>query len=782
MALTRERIRVSYCSVFKKIVIRNLGVLRAFDAGTSPELSQLSLFYARNGRGKSTLTAALRAARNGSSSTVLARRSLGNNAAAPHITLISDGGNRLFKDGVWQHDRAPIEVFDAEFIADNVFAGEMTTLEHDRGLFAIIVGEEGVRLNRLLERFKEHAKKAKMALDSAEEALADHMPSDLSYEEFFALGENPAYQQRLETAEKELRAVREADKIAALKGLEKVEAPRLPENLETVLSATVPDIDTAARDRLAEHFKHFGLGKSGEAWVDFGVEHMKDGECPFCARPDADELGMVTLYGQIFGEEYKAHLATISRTLEEIEEVLSEEARTKVSTAIAENLEASKEWAKYGKFETALPPCDALATDLREAHEAAKGRMDKKRSAPLEVVEDDEELRRARDAILRAETALTAYNEAVDAWNEETKAVQSKSTGSEDDAMLAVKNAKRRIARTEDDGVQRRIEAYLKASRRDKRAKKMRQLTQQRLKDANEAAADHYHERVNHYLGRFGVSARITRPKSSMAGNMGSADYSLVIRGEEIARQRGRVADAIPHFRNTLSSGDKTTLALAFFLAKLDHDGELDKKVVVFDDPLASHDSHRRGKTVEAIKEITGRCVQLILLSHDEYFLRDVEKRCGGVTTATYQMEYTDGGEWSAAKHVQLVDLCKSDHAKRLDKLIAYADNRTGDPDDIVLHVRQVLETHFRRSFTAYFPHNRNLGQIVRDIDGYSGAHPCAGVRDRLDALNTSTCDNHHGDDADVIPKKGVDPDELKVIVTDALEIIGAREPSRPES
>ena len=488
---------------------------------------------------------------------------------------------------------------------------------------------------------------------------------------------------------------------------------------------------------------------------------------------------MVTLYGQIFGETYKAHIATISISLEELEEALSEVARTKVVTSIADNFEASKEWAKYGKFETELPSPETLAADLREAHETAKALLDKKRAAPLEMVEDDEQLRSARDAIARVEAAMTSYNEAVEAWNEETKAVQSKSAGSEEDAMLAVKNAKRRIARSEDDGVQRRIEAYLRASRRDKRAKKMRQVTQQRLKDENEAAADHYHERVNYYLGRFGVSAKITRPKSSMAGNAGSADYSLVIRGEEIARQRGRVAGAIPHFRNTLSSGDKTTLALAFFLAKLDHDGELDKKVVVFDDPLASHDSHRRGKTVEAVKELTGRCVQLILLSHDEYFLRDVEKRCGGVTIATYQMEYTDGDEWSAAKHVQLVDLCKSDHAKRLDKLIAYADNRTGDPDDIVLHVRQVLETHFRRSFTAYFPHNRNLGQIVRDIDNYSGAHPCAGVRDRLDALNSSTCDNHHGDDADVNPKKGVDPDELKLIVTDALELIGARKSPR---
>lgn len=68
----------------------------------------------------------------------------------------------------------------------------------------------------------------------------------------------------------------------------------------------------------------------------------------------------------------------------------------------------------------------------------------------------------------------------------------------------------------------------------------------------------------------------------------------------------------------------------------------------------------------------------------------------------------------------------------------------------------------------------------VRDIDNYSGAHPCAGVRDKIDELNKATCDHHHGESAEAVPKTGVDPDELKVIVEDTLEVIGAREPSSP--
>src|SRR5690606_17151466 len=109
---------VTFPLVFSKFVIRNVGVLRAFDTPGSPKLSQLTLFYAGNGRGKSTLTSVLRAARDGCSNTVLARQSLGNGGAAPDITLIADLGSIRFYNGKWKTKGAPIEVFDTTFIAD----------------------------------------------------------------------------------------------------------------------------------------------------------------------------------------------------------------------------------------------------------------------------------------------------------------------------------------------------------------------------------------------------------------------------------------------------------------------------------------------------------------------------------------------------------------------------------------------------------------------------------------------------------------------------------------
>lgn len=184
-------------------------------------------------------------------------------------------------------------------------------------------------------------------LKDAEAALEDDLPSDISRMGFFALAANPAYADRLDKAEKALKAVQQAEKIAALKQLDTITAPALPADTATVLSATVPDIDAAARERLADHFRHFKLGKQGEAWVNYGIEHIHHDACPFCARPNADELGMVTLYGQIFGEQYKAHMTTITDAATTLDDTLGEDARTTIAATLTANAASAKAWEQY---------------------------------------------------------------------------------------------------------------------------------------------------------------------------------------------------------------------------------------------------------------------------------------------------------------------------------------------------------------------------------------------------------------------------------------------------
>src|SRR5260370_31817817 len=79
--------------------------------------------------------------------------------------------------------------------------------------------------------------------------------------------------------------------------------------------------------------------------------------------------------------------------------------------------------------------------------------------------------------------------------------------------------------------------------------------------------------------------------------------------------------DDAPCFKNTLSEGDKSTLAFAFFIAALEKTPELDKQIVVFDDPLSSLDETRREATARLLLALSPTVNQLLVCTHKKDFL-----------------------------------------------------------------------------------------------------------------------------------------------------------------
>lgn len=123
---------------------------KAFATPNAPQLAKLTQFYARNGRGKTTLSSVLRAASMGRADVLHGRRTFGTDPTVVQVTLVYTNGSISFASGRWTPRPAPIEVFDAGFIAENLFAGESVGLSHDRKLFSVILGaaEYGSPVNK----------------------------------------------------------------------------------------------------------------------------------------------------------------------------------------------------------------------------------------------------------------------------------------------------------------------------------------------------------------------------------------------------------------------------------------------------------------------------------------------------------------------------------------------------------------------------------------------------------------------------------------------------------
>ena len=169
--------------------------------------------------------------------------------------------------------------------------------------------------------------------------------------------------------------------------------------------------------------------------------------------------------------------------------------------------------------------------------------------------------------------------------------------------------------------------------------------------------------------------------------------------------------DTSPNFRNTLSESDKRLLAFAFFISLLSHDRDLDKKVVVFDDPMSSFDNERRRKTVHLITDVaykykeTGGTEtsvspkQKIILTHEDQFAKELERQMPCARTLKIK-EYIDTErKRSNIAHANFAqDFPNDDISHRIEKINEILDTRTFTKN-FELDCRVVLEHIFKRKY-----------------------------------------------------------------------------------
>jgi wobble nucleotide-excising tRNase len=112
---------------------------------------------------------------------------------------------------------------------------------------------------------------------------------------------------------------------------------------------------------------------------------------------------------------------------------------------------------------------------------------------------------------------------------------------------------------------------------------------------------------INACLHRLGAGFRIDYRQPDYRGKEPAAAYNILINNVPVSPRTANDDIAKPTFKNTLSAGDKSVLALAIFLATLRTRADLDEMIVVLDDPFTSMDEFRRMFTVNEINKLVPR-------------------------------------------------------------------------------------------------------------------------------------------------------------------------------
>jgi wobble nucleotide-excising tRNase len=99
------------------LLFRNIGQFDSVDQAANVPLSVLTLIYAENGRGKTTLTAIFRSLATGDPLPIIERRRI-TATHPPHVVIDCTGGppTAIFQANAWNRSQPNIIVFDDTFI------------------------------------------------------------------------------------------------------------------------------------------------------------------------------------------------------------------------------------------------------------------------------------------------------------------------------------------------------------------------------------------------------------------------------------------------------------------------------------------------------------------------------------------------------------------------------------------------------------------------------------------------------------------------------------------
>lgn len=698
-------------------LIRNIGQFDSVTAGANIPLARLALVYSENGRGKTTLAAILRSLATGDPIPIAERRRLAAQHP-PHVVLVCTGGplDAMFQNNAWNRQLRNMAVFDDQFVDQNVYSGLAVEPGHRQNLHDLILGDQGVLLNRNLQQLVARIETHNTALRAMAAAIPAAERGPFEVDDFCALPVRADIDAAIQAAERNLAASQEQDPIRNTPPLDILSLPGFDVvAIDQLLRQDLGALDAAAAARVQAHLATLGPG--GETWVAEGMRHIPQapaGEpiCPFCAQG----LGgspVIQHYRAYFSDAYAALKLAVTESLATLNRMHGGDILATFERAVRVVGQRRQFWSRFCEVPEAEIETVAVALDWQTARQAVAAALTAKLAAPLERMTLTQEARAAIAAIEAHRQAVIAIDQQLQQANAAIRLVKEQAAAG-NTAALAADLARLKTTKARHEP---RIVALCTNYLTEKAAKV---LTEQQREQARTALDQHRaaafpacQAAVNDYLQRFNAGFRLDSVVSANIRAGSACNYNVIINQTAVRIAGGIPVPGNPSFQNTLSAGDRNTLALAFFFATLDQDPALADKIVVIDDPISSLDEHRSLTTVQEIRRLCQRVTQVIVLSHSKAFLCGIWEGANPNARAALQISRDAVGSTIEAWDVN--NDCITEHDRRHSLLRQYIANRVPNNREVAQAIRPTLEVFVRVAYPDYFSPGARLGSF-RDL------------------------------------------------------------------
>jgi wobble nucleotide-excising tRNase len=707
-------------------LLRNIGLFESVTTAANIPFARITLVYAENGRGKTTLAAILRSLATGDPIPIAERRRLAAQHP-PHVVLDCDGGPApaVFQNNAWNRALSNLTVFDDVFVDQNVYSGLTVEPGHRQNLHELILGAQAVALNQQLQQLIRRIEEHNAVLRERAAAIPTAERGGLSVDDFCALPSHPEIDATIEATERNLAAARDQDAVRTTELFEPLSLPAFDiAAIDQILGEDLPSLDVAAAERVKAHLAR--LGQGGETWVSEGMLRVPQHDCPFCAR-DLTESPIMDQYREYFSVAYADLRRRVSDVLATVNRTHAFGVPAAFERSVRVNVERRQVWSRFCEVPEIAVDTATIVQHWQFARDAVAVVLTAKEDAPLERVSlvqgrlnsNDRvfpidrlamDLEFARDAVLAYDAdrpGIATLNSALQQANAAILVTKEQAASGNAAAIDADLSRLKAVKARHSVRIAALCDSYL--------AEKASKAVTEQQRDQVRAALDQhrttvfagYETVVNLYLQRFNAGFRLDSVTYAQTRGGPACTYNVVINNTAVAV--GATAPPGEHsFRNTLSAGDRNTLALAFFFASLDQDPGLANMIVAIDDPVSSLDEHRSLTTVQEIRRLARRAGQVIVLSHSKPFLCRIWE--GTDRTIRAALQVARDGTGSTMRSWNVDEDCVTEHDRRHAILREYLVGGTPNIREVARAIRPVLEAFLRVACPEHFPPGTLLG------------------------------------------------------------------------
>jgi len=732
-----------------------------------------TFIFAPNAYGKSTLVTVLSSLRDNDPKLICARKTLGV-ATNPEAVIVIDSINHIFNGISWERQYPAFKIFDAPFIHTNILTQEIGH-EHKKNIHKIIIGAEGVKLAEELTDLKTREKEKNREIKGLDEQFK-RGGFKLSLEEFLAIPptDEAIIGSRIQKLEQDIKTKDSATVVQGLDYIRRMTTPLFDlSTAKTLATKKLVSVHEVAKKQVLAHIDHNFKDKTqAMPFIHQGIDQIK-ADCPLCGQDLKNAATLLNAYREFFDEAFQTYQQDVAAQVATIEKWNLDNDLTALVSHHNANLAMLNKWEPYLRS-VAVPDAAATVEKYRSRLVELKGKvqseLDKKQKDP-NADADLSQFDLFAAELAGMKTSLETYSTAVTAFNDIAKQYVSNLPKS-DVASIREALAKERDIKKRFDPEWKKFAADYSTAKKDANDLfNQKNAKQKELEAYSKTIFDTSQKRINELLGTLGTDFTVTglTGKTDSRANESYSDFGFIIL-EHLVPLTTRQDDE-PCFKNTLSEGDKSTLAFAFFIAMLEKTPELDKQIVVFDDPLSSLDETRRESTARLLLALSPKVNQLNVFTHKRDFLYIL---CDKMPDNKVLHIRSDLKKGSRLEVFNVEEERKSEHARLVEDMYRYVEEDFGPTTASMQgNIRKifevVLKTKYYRALAGDIKAKRGFAAILNTLSNLELLD--VGLKPRLFNLCSVANVAHHGDIVDATPKK-LSRDELIPLIREALDLV----------